>query len=374
MRKYLFFAMFAAAGLVTGMTACSSDDDNPVDRPIDSGTVISWDAPRFFQNAIVSSDAEDSSFEGFHWGKELYPDTDPGHLYLGVDTWEEAERIFRRYWLAPNVKPTLLPPGPKALKAPLPDMNGVEKMHLLLQPGETEDVVAEVTVSDPKMLKHFYKITFLKNSAWPDEPAKAGRRASKKYNWHVGDVVKNVTLTVEDEEESYLDDDDKTKDFVCIRSSGNGVNPWFVTVTKHNTYRGGNADLYPTYAHIRRMKYTPTYDTSVEIDSMMHDNWNLIKNAWSECSNIGSFPGTASDNEPYIDSCEDDWSHQRHTYNFDEGEVVGLSSSGKSSFFFEFDIYEDDEVEDNMSVYRTMRSKATNKEGNTCSTCSSKWY
>ena len=369
MRKYLFFAMLAAAALVTGMAACSSDDDNPAIEPEGDEDEyfdpMKRDAVQYFQSAIVSSDLDDKSFEGFHWGKELYPDTDPGHLYIGVDTWEEAERMFRRYWLAPTVKPGLLPPSPKALKAPLPDMNGVEKMHALLQPGETEDVVAEVTFSDPKLLKHFYKITFLKNDAWPEK--NGTRRAKKKsYKWHVGDVVKNVTLTAEDEREKKLDDEDKTLDFVCIRSSGNGVKPWFVTVSKHNTYKCGNYYFYPTYCYVRQMKYVPDNDTSEQIDSLMHDNWDLIMNAWDECSTIGEKPGSCSGNEPWIDSCT---SWKRRNYNFSTSESEGFSQGSKAPFFFEFDIYEDDEVEDGMSAYRTLRGCATMYDGSKCSNC-----
>lgn len=371
MRKYLFFAMFAAAALVTGMAACSSDDDNPAIEPEGDEDEyfdpMKRDALQHFQNAIVSSDAADTSFDGFHWGKELYPETDPGHLYIGVDTWEEAERMFRRYWLLPTVKPVLLPPSALALKAPLPDVNGVEKMHALLQPGTSDDVVAELTVNKPELLKHFYKITFLKNEAWPEEPSKARRRASKNYTWHVGDVLKNVTLTSNHDYHDYLDDDDEALDFVCIRSAGNGVKPWFLSVSRHNTYKVGNCYSRPTYAHLRLMKYVPDYDTAEQLDSLVNENWDLIMNAWDECSTIGEKPGSCSGNEPFLDACGNTW--YWYNYNLKTGESEGFTQGKSGPLFFQIDFYEDDELEDNMTAFCNTRSNATRKNGNTCGIC-----
>ena len=145
MKKNQFIALLAAVVLPLGFAACSAND-NPVDidptQPqndvfIENGR----NAPRFFLNAIVTMDNDGDNFESFAWGKELYPETDPGHLYIGVDKWEEAEKMFR-YWLAPNVKPGLIPPSEKALKCPLPDENGNEMMQVYLKPCETDDVVA----------------------------------------------------------------------------------------------------------------------------------------------------------------------------------------------------------------------------------------
>lgn len=352
MKKNQFIALLAAVVLPLGFAACSAND-NPVDidptQPqndvfIENGR----NAPRFFLNAIVTMDNDGDNFESFAWGKELYPETDPGHLYIGVDKWEEAEKMFR-YWLAPNVKPGLIPPSEKALKCPLPDENGNEMMQVYLKPGETDDVVAEVTLSDESQMKHFYKITFLKNSAWPTN--------SDTYKWHVGDVVKNVKITSENNIENKLNDKDKRLDFICIRSSGNGINPWFITVTKHTEYVCGECSIRPTYEKIRKSYYTPNKDTADEMKSIMADNYDLIKNAFDD-ADCGSY---SEGTDFWIDMCHyNSWSmHYFDEYSYKSGSTNGEKSGNDGKFLLNFNNYEDDEVEDNFTAYRSARSKYT---------------
>ena len=372
MKKNIFFALLAAMLLPLGFAACSSNEDNPTAGPVDPDPEH-FDpkvrvARHYFQHIIVSCNEDGSGFEGYRWGKELYPDTDPGHLYIGVDTWEEAAKMFRRYWMAPNARPKILPPSEKTLRSELTDTQGNKQMEVYLKPGETDDVVAELTVSDESKLMHFYKITFLKNSAWPEKPA--GTRGSSAYRWRVGDYVKNVTITSDNSVEDKLDSEDEQLDFVCIRSSGNGVKPWFVTVTVHNTYKCGDPLFYPTHGRIRKAKFVPDYDTATEIDSLLHDNWNLIKNAWEECSDIGKFFGTNSENEPFIATCENDTDHY-DSYDFDASECTALDEQGaKAPFLLEFDIYDDDEVEDDMTAYRdNSREHPIKRDGKKCKGC-----
>jgi hypothetical protein len=363
MRKIhdIFIALVAAVVLPLGFAACSSNEDNPTVGPVEPQNPTARDAVRFFLHAICTCDQDGHNFESFHWGKELYPETDPGHLYIGVDKWEEAARLFRM-WQAPNVRPGLLPPSAKALVASLPDKQGTEQMKLYLKPGEQDDVVAEVTMSDNAPIKHFYKITFLKNEAWPEQAADT--RASKNYTWHVGDIVKDVVITSDDNIEDKLNSKDKVLDFVCVRSSGNGIKPWFVTVTKHTDYVSGDSSTRPTYGRIRKSYYVPDLDTAEELDSIMHLNWNLIKNVWDD-ADCGKFFGTG-DVEPWIDKCESagyKWTHYFYYYDFSSQSNSYYNASDGSTFILQFDNYEDDEVTDGMTAWREHRDSYSSSDG-----------
>lgn len=373
MKKNLFFALLAALVLPVGFAACTNED-NPSEDPeapeSDVVVINAWDAPRYFQHAIATCEQNGDNFESFAWGVELYKN-DPGHLYIGVNSFDEAEKMFK-YWLAPNVKPALLPPSDRALQCPLPDLKGITQMEVYLKPGETDDVVAEVTVSDKSKLEHFYKITFLKNSAWPtngddgadgddsegnDGEGEEGEEGDDvvETSWNVGDIVKNVKITSDNSIEDKLDDSDKQLDFVCIRASGNGINPWFVATTKHDSYKCGNSSNRPTYNRIRKAYWVPDEDTSNEIRSMMKDNWDTIKAAWEKADN-GSFPNQGNDKEPFIDRCHISSAvHFFDAYNFDSGYINGRKAQTGSSFFFNFNNYSASDVYDGCTVSRGAR-------------------
>lgn len=342
MKKNLFFSMLAAVVLTLGFVACSNDDNNggksEEAEDTDRVRVSEWDAFIFFQHAIATCDQNGENFESFNWGVELYPD-DPGHLYIGVDTWQEAVKIFN-YWLAPNVRLAKVPSSAEPLQIGLPDLKGEKQLDVFLKPGETDGVVAELTMSDEAPIKHFYKITFLKNSDRPTN--KAGTRSDS--GWEVGDIVKNVTITSENSIEDKLNSDDKQLDFVCVRASGNGVNPWFVTTTIHDSYKCGTSSR-PTYSRIRKAYWTPDYDTAYEIRDLMKENWDTIKSAWSNADN-GEFPDQEDDKEPFIDRCHYHCSHFYDTYNFDTDYINGREIGAGCAFFLNFNNYGADDVYD----------------------------
>ena len=274
-------------------------------------------------------------------------------------------KIFN-HWMAPNEKLNDVPPI-NPLEIGLPNKEGVVKQTVFLKPGETDDVVAEVTVSDESLLKHFYKITFLKNSAWP---AKAGTRADSDKSWSVGDIVKNVKITSSNSIEDKLDSDDKKLDFVCIRASGNGINPWFVATTIHDSYKCGDSSLRPTYNRIRLAYWTPDYDTTVEIQDLMKENWDTIESAWNSSSNIGRFPSSTGNKEPYIDRCHcSSGTHYYDTYNFDTSYINGRGAAASCAFFLNFNNCEASEVYDGCTVSRSARSEWTTSGDHLASDC-----
>ena len=105
----LILALLCAVAQGLVLTACSSNDDNTVESESPEADVYNvFDDLDYFQRAIVQKDAE-GNLAYFHFGKVLDPNK-PKRLYIGVDSWEEAVKIFR-YWIAPDVVLTDIVPG-----------------------------------------------------------------------------------------------------------------------------------------------------------------------------------------------------------------------------------------------------------------------
>lgn len=145
--KYLIIALvcMAAQGLV--LTACSNDNEDNSSINVESPETDEYkvfDDLSYFQRAIVQMDPL-GRFLYFHYGKVLYPN-DRGHLFIGVNTWDEAEKIFRS-WMAPDVVLRNVGPSTRALKGELTDTLGNAQLTVYLEPSEGTNV-AECTVSD----------------------------------------------------------------------------------------------------------------------------------------------------------------------------------------------------------------------------------
>ena len=178
--------MLAAVVLTLGFAACSNDDNNGGNSEGSENErvrVSEWDASYYFQHAIATCDQDGNNFESFNWGVELYPD-DPGHLYIGVDTWEEAVKIFN-YWLAPNVKLANVPSSTEPLQIGLPDLKGEKQLDVFLKPDETDCVVAEMTMSDKAPT-----YSRIRKAYWtPDYDTAYEIRDLMKENW---DTIKSA--------------------------------------------------------------------------------------------------------------------------------------------------------------------------------------
>jgi hypothetical protein len=151
--------MLMAAALTT-FTACSGSDDDDNNK---SGTTYMYDDLDYFQKALCTID-DAGNLVSYNTGTILYKD-EPQHLYIGVDNIEEAARIFAK-WLSPDVKLPDITPSVRELTAQLTDKQGKPQGTIYFRAG-TEPIVAEVTASAGTQLKFIDRITFLLNSAWP---------------------------------------------------------------------------------------------------------------------------------------------------------------------------------------------------------------
>ena len=209
----------ALAIAATAFTACSSDDDdnsnnaqNGQNVPV-SQTVTAYDDLNFFQNAIVSIDSV-GNFLSRNYGEILWRN-DTTHLYIGVETLAEAESIFRE-WVAPNGN---VAKTGNDLTYLLTDVQGRAEGTILFKASTAAGTLAEVTPSSPSLLKHFSKVTFLQNSAWPYN----GDSSDEVYR--LGDTRR---LTVDHRVSGHKQD---VYTFVCIREKGNGVKAMYFAIS-----------------------------------------------------------------------------------------------------------------------------------------------
>ena len=213
--KKFILALAALTIAATAFIACSSDDDdnnNNGQNVPESEAVTSYDDLSFFQNAIVSIDSL-GNFQKRHYGQPLY-DSDTTQLYIGVNTLAEAESIFRE-WVAPNGKVTKTGNNLTYL---LTDYEGNTQGSILFTASTTGGKLAEVTPSSPTLLKHFSKVTFLSNSAWPHND-------SSDEVYRLGDTRR---LTVDHRVSGHTQD---VYTFVCIREKGHGMNAMYFAIS-----------------------------------------------------------------------------------------------------------------------------------------------
>ena len=218
MKTLLWFVALALTANFT-VTACSDDDDNSNNNPEagDSIEVTSFDDLHFFQNAIAPVNTL-GQLVGRSYGEPL-DNNDTTHLYIGVETLAEAEEMFRT-WMAPDIELSTIVPTTNGLTCPLTDIEGKPQGTIYFKPGTESGHVAEVTASEGTALKHFSRITFLLNSAWPYN--------SDQQYFYLGDIVPFAATT----DVGIIDDTKETFDFVCIKEGGNGVKPQFISISK----------------------------------------------------------------------------------------------------------------------------------------------
>ena len=209
------YTLAALAITAASLTACSSDDDNNKSgkNVPESQTITTFDDLDYFQNAIVSVDSL-GNFLTRNYGEALY-ESDTTHLYIGVETLAEAEAIFRE-WVSPkgNVAKT-----GDDLTYLLTDTQGKTQGTIFFKASAASGVLAEVTPSSPSLLKHFSKVTFIRNSSWPYN----GDSSDEVYK--LGDTRR---LTVDHRVSGHTQD---VYTFVCIREKGNGLNAMYFAIS-----------------------------------------------------------------------------------------------------------------------------------------------
>lgn len=263
------------------LTACSSDDDESNQAPGRLETTT-YDDLDYFQRTIVRIDSL-GNFICRQYGTPLY-DNDTTHLYIGVDSIAEAEKMFRS-WLAPDIE--VVPTSTGDITISLTDKEGHAQGTLFFRPG-TGATVAEITASPDTRLLHFSQVTFLVNSAWPFNSATS--------RWHVGDIVHDVHI--EAETEKVLEN--VPRNWVCVREARNGVFPMFCAITV-NSYEHQVRGL--VREKITRTKYCPDMGMANNISQLLNKDWDFFAACFEE-----SDGGARLDDDGYwIDDAHNNW-------------------------------------------------------------------
>ena len=250
------------------LTACSDDDDNnKKDNPSQEETA-KYDDLAYFQSAICRIDSL-GHLAHYNIGEALY-ESEPQHLYIGVDNIEEAARWFSN-WMAPDVKLGAITPTVTDLTAQLTDTLGRAQGTIYFKAGSGQSV-AEVSYSSETQLKYIDRITFLLNSAWPFN--------SSGNQWKKGDIR---PMYVTGKAGLGLKDNDKLLNWVLIREGGNGVNPMWCAIT-NNSYtesesinKGEGYFWWPKHS-----RYCPALSTANTISDILCSDWNFFMSKFNE--------------------------------------------------------------------------------------------
>ena len=334
-KQYSILWLIAVALVATfTFTACSSDDDdNNSNKESERFESNDYDDLNYFQCAIVNVDSL-GNFLCRQYGVPLY-DNDTTHLYLGVESLEVAEQVFRK-WLAPDIKAETA--ADKSLTVNLTDEEGKAQGTVFFRPG-TGGTVAEVTVSPETKLKHFSQITFMLNSAWPLNSAKS--------KWHVGDIVRNIHI--DEDIEDRFEDGDIPRDWVCVREAGTknigvgfvmGVNPMFCAITKQSY----NIPFYLFNSrHIKTSKYCPSLAVAENIREELNKDWDFFAACFDE---VGR--GKLSDVGCWINYIHGTFVTFTEIYSYQSGSHYGVASafSDCQPFLLKIDWVPDGEMHD----------------------------
>ena len=316
MKRYNIFTTLLFGVLMSvSFAACSDSNDDSGgggEEPNPEDKEVFYNDLSYFQNAIIEVDSLGNYLE--RTCGEVLNVNEPHHLYVGVESFDEAKQKFL-LWLAPDV--TVTPAG-NGLSAKLTDEKGNAQGTVYFTAASANGQVAEVTASAETNLLYFDKVTFLLNSAWPVNAAE------KVY--HVGDVIIHSPNNP-----SYLPDrlkeSDRTMKFICIRESGNGQNPMFVTLTKGD-YTCGGVDYYGNYVSIRSSAYCPAESKAKEIHQILSNNWTY----WEQTFQDQDINLNAIDNY-WIDGMHWNWFRFYESINLRSGFIVGYEVGDANQHF-----------------------------------------
>lgn len=264
--------------LVANDITCSDSDDDKGQTPTqpeEKTLVTTFDDLDFFQNCIIRIDSL-GQFVERKYGEPLY-ENDTTHVYIGVENLEEARKLFN-LWLAPDVKTTTLTPSTTNVTATLTDEDGKAQGEVYFKAGTEGADIAEVTTT--ASVRHFRKISFIPNSAWP-------------HNAQEGKYVKGDII--ETSYRAYLHDKkvwSRTMKMVCVRSQGNGICPMFVGITKNkHEFHASDEDAI-IYDHLAG--YTTDLihrDDAITVSKCLQEDWDLFTGIFTNAGEGPLLPG-----------------------------------------------------------------------------------
>jgi hypothetical protein len=269
------FKMMLLAGLLAltgaaGFTACSDDDDKDGtnENSTEQKDAVSYNDLLWFQNSIVRVDSL-GQFVSRNYGEPLY-ENDTTTVYIGVETLEEARKMFDG-WMAPDVKGSSLTPTTTDVTATLTDKEGKAQGEVYFKVGTDGTTIAEVTTT--AAVRHFRKVIFIPNIAWPHNVQQGKFIRGQAYKMSVRTTVKDATLLTT---KKPVTEDLK---MVCIRAQGNGVPPMLLSIGKKKVGNSSNSIFYPGYTDL-------ISESDIETAfGILQQDWDLFANAFSDAGN-----------------------------------------------------------------------------------------
>lgn len=291
------------AGLMTltgvaGFTACSDSDGDNNNGPSggsDSKEEVAFDDLSFFQDCIVRVDSL-GQFMSRNYGEPLY-ENDTTNVYVGVETLEEARQMFDT-WMAPDVKVTEQTPSTTNVTVKLTDPEGKPQGEVYFKEGTDGVTIAEVTTTAP--VRHFRKVSFIPNSAWPHNVQEGRFTKGVIYQMSVRTHYKNGHLggTIESAYENMK--------MVCIRAQGNGVPPMLLAVGSKKISNDNRTIFSKEYTDLisesdaEKARLILQEDWSMFVDVFREAGHGpLLENEWywiNEITDVGIFRYTKSVN------------------------------------------------------------------------------
>ena len=336
--KKNYYGLVAFLALAFGALAFSACEKNDSDDESSAKVEVpdTYDDLAYFQESIVQVDSLDRLLY-YSYGEELYPN-DPGHLYIGVDNITEAKDYFLD-WIAPDVE--MLQEG-DAITCSLTDEEGNPQGMVYFTPG-TGSTVADVVVSNGTRIRYFYKLSFILNSAWPYNSAES--------KWKKFDIVKNVTIYIN----KYLTDVDRKLNYVCIRESGNGVKPMFVTVTHDDSWKPGpiTANFYKNdWGLINFSAFVPSLGKAKTISKILQKDWHLFMAVSKEADFGNIYKGCWIDHEHNSGSHFYDYVYYDRNPDDEKTWKYGAKKDEKVNclWLFKIDWLDDSEIYDGVDV------------------------
>lgn len=242
--------------VVCALASCSTDDDDKVKNH--SGKLQSFNDLDFFRSSIAWKDSLGNIQR--HYGEVLY-ESEPQNLYVGVDSYEEAEAIFLG-WIAPGGDIARDVSG-RGWVYNMTDEDGHSQGSVTFTPSAASGYVAEVKASAQVNFELFSNITFILSSVWPYN--------SEESKYQLGDIVKI-----------------NGQNGVCIREARKGVKGMILGITK-NEYSGGYDGMmeatvigYGIHNKDWVNKYCPNKEEAVAIAKMLSESWDFYQDCFDD--------------------------------------------------------------------------------------------
>lgn len=291
--------------------------------------INTYDALNYFQNCIIRVDSL-GNFMYRAYGEPLNAN-DTAHLFIGVDSLAQAEQFFRQ-WLAPDIE---IKDDNGNLTCPLTDKDGHAQGTVYFRPASSNGHIAEVSASDDTRLLYFRKITFMHNSVWPLN--------SPESRWHKFDIVRNLHISIEDN----LSLLDLALNWVCVRESGNGINPMFCVVT-NDTYRCYDPDIEiedRDHRAVRTSKFCPTLGTANGISNMLQPDWDLFAAVFQEANGNDNLNTAVWVDETHMSWFEYFYSLLYYHSNYTYGETAA-----EAAYLLKIDWLSDEDINDHANI------------------------